>query len=109
MFLGLVESWLTNEIDSRVRVVASGSECEGWRRKEEGGRDQEPTVHEAVVLYTKGDDGVVLGRLGGLEPWDGAGEMAESRGQGWPSRGVGATGRPSVQDPVFAAFGRQVI
>lgn len=69
-------------------------------------------MHEAIVLYTKGDDGVVLGRLGGLEPcspWDGAGEMAESRGQGWPSRGVGATGRPSVQDPVFAAFGRQVI
>ena len=66
-------------------------------------------MHEAIVLYTKCDDGVVLGRLGGLEPWDGAGEMAESRGQGWPSRGVGATGRPSVQDPVFAAFGRQVI
>lgn len=52
-----------------------------------GGRDQEPTVHEAVVLYTKGDDGVVLGRLGGLEPWDGAGEMAESREQGWPVGG----------------------
>lgn len=41
-------------------------------------------MHEAVVLYTKGDDGVVLGRLGGLKPWDGAGEMAESSGQGWP-------------------------
>lgn len=44
-------------------------------------------MHEAVVLYTKGDDGVVLGRLGGLEPWDGAGEMAESREQGWPVGG----------------------
>lgn len=66
-------------------------------------------MHEAIVLYTKGDDGVVLGRLGGLEPWDGAGEMAESRGQGWPVGGWALLGAPSVQDPVFAAFGRQVI
>ena len=44
-------------------------------------------MHDAVVLYTKCDDGVVLGRLGGLEPWDGAGEMAESREQGWPVGG----------------------
>lgn len=47
-------------------------------------------MHEAIVLYTKDDDGVVLGRLGGLEPcspWDGAGEMAESRAQGWPVGG----------------------
>jgi hypothetical protein len=40
---------------------------------------------------------------------DGAGEMAESRKQGVASREVGATGGPSVQDPVLAAFGRQVI
>lgn len=39
---------------------------------------------------------------------NGAGEMAEREGR-VASRGVGATGRPSVQDPVLAAFGRHVI
>lgn len=45
LFLGLVESWLTNEIDSRVRVVASDSECEGGgeRRREGGTRSRQCT------------------------------------------------------------------
>lgn len=39
-------------------------------------------MHEAIVFYTKGDDGVVLGRLGGLEPWtvQARWRRAESRG-----------------------------
>ena len=43
--LDLVESWLTNEIDSRVRVVASDSECEGGgeRRREGGTRSRQCT------------------------------------------------------------------
>lgn len=68
----------------------------------------ETTVHEAIVLYTKCDDGVVLGRLGGLEPWTAQARWRRAEA-GVASRGVDATGPPSVQDPVLAAFGRQVI
>lgn len=44
----------------------------------------------------------------GLSPWTVQARWRRS-GAGVASRGVDATGAPSVQDPVFAAFGRQVI